>query len=308
MFIKLCKSQNFKHRFEIFVDQDLKYYAGYPWMNLSLHSLLRERCLRVMTDTDDQIELISAFGETEESIRKKDRSNMWKFLTYKTQTGYVTSVLDDKKNPVASFYSKIRVIAIGNRTFHVEYDGETILGYDKSAGKSRHMSLYMNGTQIGQIVKPLNFQSNHVMYYLFLLDEYSRFARILSLFAVYFDNRYYNKHEEILQEQGVNISYSIDKNDKYYNESWIRDNFDLAGVAPEFIPLDEKNQKFNNNQYKIFYLILLGFFLVILLFMFLFVYVDVLGIGDSPVVLFSFLGMLGILVYSFISLVRLRRK
>ncbi len=65
----------------------------------------------------------------------------------------------------------------------------------------------------------------------YLLDEYSDLEIILSFFTVLFDyQNYANAGEVVGSKQDVSISYTFDKNYKYYDKNWIVNHFDKKEI------------------------------------------------------------------------------
>ena len=256
MYIKVCQTKsNFQNEFIIIYNNQLVFLAGTPWMNLSLPFRLEESRPNIMTDMSGRLVLFSHFAETPGSQIIKGITNFGEFVSGGTQTGLFTTIHDVMGNGVGRFF---HTSAFMDSRYIVECFGETITGFIKAAGRCKHISLYLNGLQIAQIVKPLSVRDNLDMYYIFLLDEFSRFAQIISFFTLYFDRREYGNNGIFSKQNRYQVEYSFNANDKYYQPAWIRSNFDLQRVAPDYIELDQINEKSKKNRVRNCILIVLA--------------------------------------------------
>jgi hypothetical protein len=261
-----------------------------------------------LTDAHDNVELVSHYREQGRSLAKNILDSKAPINAGEKRRS-VTSILDSEQNLHAEFYSIRHETGKVDREI-IECFGEVITGYDHAAGKSRCISLYLNDIQIGQIVKPLDIVNNLDFYYIFLLDEYSRFARILAFFTVCFDSKYYSRHGEVFIGKKYMQSYTFggdDKNyNKNYNESWIRDNFDLERVAPEYIAYDAMNQKSMANvdrNMTLVFLMMLGVMAILTAAFALFG-----AFSDTPALWLLFIFFYGVIISVFIVYKKMRRK
>ena len=283
MFIKIQQTQSkLKNTFEIYYGDVLKYFAGTPWMKLSMPFDLQNKRDNVMTDISGNIEFTSHWiDKIPFEIYAKRISNIAKVFTGGVQVGAITEIYDKERISSGRFYHTTLKLGIGDNKDNIEWGDERITGYSKDSGRSHHVSLYIGDIQIGQLVKPLSVINNLDVYYLFLLDEYNRFAKVLSFFAIYYDRQHYNRAGEIaIYKKEYHIAYSFDRNDKYYQPSWIRNNFDLEKIAPEYIPFDVINKKYDTSKtYFKFLGLLFGFFILVFVILFIiFSYMKWLGL------------------------------
>lgn len=145
---------------------------------------------------------------------------MPKDLVYsKKQHNEVIEVLTGDNEVGAKIY-EIKNGLMDNK-YAISYQDHSYICYDKSLGKVSNISIYDGAKEIGTILVPLNVTN---AYYVFLLDEYKDLKNILALFSVTYRYLVYkNSHDAISEE--LLVEYTIDKNDKYYNENWVKDNF-----------------------------------------------------------------------------------
>lgn len=96
--------------------------------------------------------------------------------------------------------------------------------------------IYLNDVQIGMIVKKLYVKDNLDQYELYLLDDYKELSTVLSLYVLYYDNFYYGNRDEIVAYKVEKTLYwSFSATDKYFNPSWLNQNFELPKVEYEKI-------------------------------------------------------------------------
>jgi hypothetical protein len=252
-----------KNKFNIKVNNELKYLAGTPWMKLSLPFDIDETRRSVITDLDNNIKLLTSFNVIDNL--KRTLPNIVKFATGQVQQGNLTTLIDESNNVVGGFYKTSQGVGLTENKLVIEYNNELIIGYTKSVGKTENISLYKDNIQIGQIVKNLDVVNNLDNYYIFLLDDYSNLELVLSFFTIYFDYKNYNNSGEVFYGKKYSVQYTISKTDNYYNPLWIRNNFDLENLASFYIELDKKNQKYIKNEDRNIKLIFLGMFLFLLI-------------------------------------------
>ncbi len=106
----------------------------------------------------------------------------------------------------------------------IEYENYKLSCYSKSIGKTQNISIYDGENQIAQIIKSVQIVANS---YIFLLDEYTNLQTILSLFVSYLE------YEEMHSDHTtgvVGVSYTYDRNNKFYNKNWIENNFNKEDI------------------------------------------------------------------------------
>lgn len=106
----------------------------------------------------------------------------------------------------------------------IEYENYKLSCYSKCIGKTQNISIYDGENQIAQIINSVQILEN---YYIFLLNEYTNLQTILSLFVSYFE------YEEMYSDDTtgvVGVSYTYDRNNKFYNKNWIENNFNKEDI------------------------------------------------------------------------------
>lgn len=94
--------------------------------------------------------------------------------------------------------------------------------YSVSKGRFEYISIYLNDIQIGQICVDISkYQKRD--YVIYLLDNHAALSDKLSLFALYYHSINYARRREF--RYGKERSWSYSKTNKFYNPSWVDDNF-----------------------------------------------------------------------------------
>lgn len=117
--------------------------------------------------------------------------------------------------------------------YMIEYENYKLSCYSISIGKTQNISIYDGDKQIAEIIKSVEILEN---YYIFLIDEYTDLQEILSLFVSYWE------YEEMCSGENngtmvVGVSYTYDRNNKFYDKNWIKNNFnkeDIELIIPKY--------------------------------------------------------------------------
>ncbi|WP_156456304.1 hypothetical protein [Abyssisolibacter fermentans] len=108
--------------------------------------------------------------------------------------------------------------------------------YSISLGEEDYYMIYRNETQIGMIVKNSYIKNNLDYYKLYLLDDFTDYSDVLSLFILYCDNNYYgNRNEIVAYKTEKSWEYSFSRTDKFFNAQWLKENFELKEIEYEEI-------------------------------------------------------------------------
>lgn len=227
MIIKIEQTKsNFKNKFEIKINNELKYLAGTPWMDIKAPLDMDNIRHCIITKTDESICLKTSYNIIE-NIYNTAIPMKWAFTG--EQKALIFSIYDNENNICGKFYKLTNGFL--NTKYVIEYKNYTLKSYDVSVGKTRNISIYNEECQIAEIVKPLNTSDNLDCYFLFLLDKYSDLQVVLSFFTIFFDYQNYpNKGEAVGYKKEVNIRYTYDKNNKFYDRNWIENNFNKEDV------------------------------------------------------------------------------
>lgn len=212
---------NGKNEFEIKVNGESKYQAKTPFFKTGIPFGI---------DNLRSLELIGLNGEvlytTEYSVKDnlKESINPLKFLTKDGQKFCEMSIVDNDGCKCGSVYSKLD--GLWKEKYCLGINNEILFGYSVDKGNIRAISFYKDDKQIAQITKPFYRVNRLDTYYIHLLDEYTYMAELLSFFVIYLDYCEYGSGNE-LYYNGMEISkeYSYNKNNKFYNKNWIKNQF-----------------------------------------------------------------------------------
>ncbi len=132
-----------------------------------------------------------------------------------------TFELQENNNPIGSItfsdhgYAKYYyIITLVN--------GDELICYTRSKGSFSYVSIYKGDIQIALLETCLNVYNYIYSHKLYLRDEYSEYAEVLSFFGVYYSRYNYAKRAEY--KIGVTTvkakEYTFSKYNKKYDENW----------------------------------------------------------------------------------------
>lgn len=211
---------NFENLFEVTLDGRILFHAKAPWMKASLP--FKAENLRELTFSD-------VTGETLYTTRYKFIDNMveeaipFKYLITKEQRFGQFEIVGTNGSE-GSFYTMQN--GMFDSKFCIEHMGRVFLGYSLDKGRNNYVSIYDGEKQIAQITKPLAVTDNLDIYFLHIKDEYEAIIPVLSFFTVYYDYINYNNSGEFVKNSvEVSVSYTYGKNNNKYNPNWIAQEF-----------------------------------------------------------------------------------
>lgn len=227
MIIKVEQTKsNLKNKFEIKVNNELKYLAGSPWMDMSVPLDIDKVRPCIITKTDETICYITSYNIIE-NIKNTVIPMKWVFTG--EQKSIIYNIFDNENNICGKFYKLTNGFL--NTKYVIEYGNYTLKSYDISVGKTRNILIYKDDLQIAEIIKPLSVSDNLDYYYIFLLDEYRNLETILSFFTIFFDYQIYsNSGQVVAHKEEVQIMHTYDKNNKFYDKNWISNHFSKEDV------------------------------------------------------------------------------
>lgn len=263
MIIKVEQTKsNLKNKFEIKVNNKLKYLAGMPWMDISAPLNIDNVRSCIITKTDESICYATSYNIIE-NISNTAVPMKWAFTG--EQKSSIFNVIDNKNNTCGKFYKLTNGVL--DTKYIIEYENYILKSYDISVGRTRNIPIYDGDNQIAEIIKPLNVSNNQDNYYVFLLDEYSHLETILSFFVIVFDyQNYSNSGQVVANKKEVSIRYTYDKNNKYYDKDWIANNFnnnDINLINSQI--LEDRKNIMNSIKKQLKYVFI--FVMIILLFL-----------------------------------------
>lgn len=211
---------NGENRFEISNESGVLFYASTPWMNIKLPFNAENIRKLTMTDYSGKEIFTSSYSVIENAL---EEALPFKYF-WAGEQQFAKYYLNGENGVEGSFYS--RQDGFLDKKYCIEKDGRIILGYSIGKGKIEVISFYENEQQIAQLTKPLSVENNLDLYYLHLADEKDDLFPILAFFTIYYDYRYYHNNGQFVSgKERVSIEYTFDKNNKYYNQNWIKQQF-----------------------------------------------------------------------------------
>ena len=266
MIIKVRQTEaNAKNKFAIEENSEVKFLAGTPWLNID--SPLDVDKKRVCTITDKNEKPIFY---TDYSVRENVANNIipLKWVFTKSQKTKIYNIVNQKNENKGKIYTLINDFLDTKQV--IEYEDYGLICYNKSVGKTHHIFIYNDDKQIAEIVKPLHRQNNLDYYYVFLLDEYQDLEVIISFYTILYDYLSYSDSEIVGHKDEVEVSYTWDKNSKYYNKDWIFNNFPKKEVDKIYeemaLERQEASNKIKKYSQKILLLVILGWVIVLIIF------------------------------------------
>lgn len=227
MIIKVEQTKsNFKNKFQIKVNNEVKYLAGTPWMDIDLPLGIDRIRTSIITTPDESLCFKTAYDIVENI---SNTAIPMKWVVTGEQKSLIYNIFNKDNINCAKFYKLINDFF--DTKYVIEYGNYSLKVYDISIGKTRNLSIYKDDIQIAEIVKPMSVSNNLDYYYIFLLDEYSDLETIISFFIVFFDyQNYANGSQIVAKKETISINYTYDKNNKYYDKNWILNHFDKQEV------------------------------------------------------------------------------
>jgi len=261
---------NEKNKFEITVNDTIKYRAGTPWMNLNLPLNIQNTIPCIITQTDESICYISSYDVTE-TFSNNIIPMKWAFTGSKKN--HIYNIYDAQNNAIGKCYKQINGFL--DSKYIIEYANYFLQVYNVSVGKTQHLPIYKDNIQIAEIVKSLAVTNNLDCYYIYLLDEYSNLETIISFFTVLFDQQKYpNSGEVAIQKEDAVIQYTYDKNNKFYDKHWINNHFNKVTISSinNQIETERKKNVYNIKKYAlvIIALFIAGWIILLTIFALLF--------------------------------------
>lgn len=218
--IKQIKN-NFKIEFEIYENENL--------INLGKCSRVTSILTNQLLDIEGNLVYKTEF----DPIKEVTNSIPFKWLWSKKKSD-VNCIIDSSGKRIGKIE---KVTERFFKSYHsISYYNNVLKIYRISLGTSQYHMIYLNDVQIGMIVKKLYVKDNLDQYKLYLLDDYKEFSTVLSLYVLYYDNFYYGNRDEIVAYKVEKTLYwSFSATDKYFNPSWLNQNFELPEVEYEKI-------------------------------------------------------------------------
>lgn len=138
MIIKVMQTASpFKNRFNILVNDELKYYAGLPWMKYSVPLYVDRARSCVITDILDNV-CFQASYDAVQNISNAILPIKWVFTGH--QKSFLFHLLDAQGNACGKIYKLVQGAL--DTKYVIEYHNFVFVCYDISVGQTRHISIY----------------------------------------------------------------------------------------------------------------------------------------------------------------------
>jgi len=163
----------------------------------------------------------------------KEASDFWGKIKYKH------CIFNNINQNCGVFYKLISGFL--NSKHVIEYENYKLSCYSRAVGKTQNISIYDGENQIAEIIKSIQIAED---YYIFLLDKYINLQTILSLFVSYLE--FEDRHSQEATGK-VGVSYTFDRNNKFYNKNWIKDNFNYEDVQLINKQIEQERKSMSNS-------------------------------------------------------------
>lgn len=211
-----------KNEFEILFNEKKEYFATTPFININgIGNLEKLRQIQVF-DNDGKEKYISKYSYIDNKV---EEFLPLKYLVTKSQKFDQFTILNASTNSEEfSIYFEIKELF--NDSYIIKKNDKIYNCYFIEDGHIIHIPIYDGDIQIGEFLKPQVVIDAKDNYRVYLKDEYSYLADAIVLLALYLDRLMFNS--SYIKYRGAIITYSksYSKVNKYYNSSWISNNFD----------------------------------------------------------------------------------
>ena len=212
-----------KNEFEISYNNKMIYRSVLPFINIiGSFDLEKLREIKVY-DENNNLKYKTSYNYID---NKLEELIPLKYLVTKSQKFNQLKFTNLNDNDEISIFFEMN--GVWNGCIIVKYKDMIYKCYSVEDGYIRHICIYNDDTQIGELLKPNVVVDGKDEYRIYLKDEYSYLKDALSMLALYLDRTEYNS--SYLENNGARISksFSYSKINKYYDPNWVKNNFDSA--------------------------------------------------------------------------------
>lgn len=229
-----------KNQFEIIYNGEKKYIANLPFISLNGTFDLEKLRKIVVTDLNGNIKYKTNYKYID---NKLEEFIPLKYLFSDSQKFYQLKIIDIDGKELFSVYGEIKEIWLG---YHVLKVKEKFYKcYSVEDGYLRHVMIYDDDKQIAELLKSNVVIDGKDTYRIYLKDNYSFIADVISFFALYLDRTKYNSSYLKIQSQVIEYKKSYSKVNKFYDKNWLIANFDCQDY------LDDINKKIEETKENI---------------------------------------------------------
>lgn len=210
-----------KNEFEISYNNKIIYRSVLPFINV-LGSLDLEKLREIKVyDENNNLKYKTSYNYID---NKLEELIPLKYLVTKSQKFNQLKFINLNDNDEISIFFEMN--GVWNGCIIVKYKDMIYRCYSVEDGYIRHICIYNDDAQIGELLKPNVIVDGKDEYRIYLKDEYSYLKDALSMLALYIDRTEYNS--SYLKNDSVRISknFSYSKINKYYDPNWVKNNFD----------------------------------------------------------------------------------
>ena len=104
-------------------------------------------------------------------------------------------------------------------------DGDVLYCYRRLKGSFGYVSIFRGDEQIALIETYMNVNDFKYTHKLYLLDEYSRYSDILSLFVLYYANLSFTKRFHMSRGSRYRKAWTVSRYNGKYDPKWLEDHF-----------------------------------------------------------------------------------
>ncbi len=267
MIIKVEQTKaNSKNKFVILENSEIKFLAGTPWLNIDTPLDVDKKRTCVITDKNEKPIFYTDYSVTE-NVANNLIPIKWVFT--KSQKSKIYNIIDQNKQIKGKIYKLINGVLDTKQV--IEYEDYGLICYNKSIGKTHHIFIYNDDKQIAEIIKPLHRHDNLDYYYIFILDEYKDLEIIISFYTILYDYLSYSDSEFVGNKDEVEVSYTWDKNNKYYNKDWLPSNFPSKELTKIYEEMELERSKTIKSVKKyssiIIFLVVLAWVIALIIFL-----------------------------------------
>lgn len=210
-----CEGNN---RFEIAYNDRLTYVAQLPFVSISDPlNLEKIRKIRVYDLKDQEV-----YRTDYQYIKNLQEGSIpLKYLITGSQKANQVLFISNK-NVIKIYYEALEFL---NSRYVMEMNGKTYYCYSVEDGYIRHLPIYDNDIQIGEILKSNITNDALDEYCAYVKDEYACIRDGIMSLLLFLDRKEYNSSYLVNRSSKLEVKYSFSKNNKYYDKNWVKDHF-----------------------------------------------------------------------------------
>ena len=212
-------SSTMNNEFDILYDGKLHYKSKLPFVTIKEPlGLEKIREIKIYDLNDDEV-YTTDYKYVE---NKMEEFIPFKFLVTGSQK--FNQLLFNSKNYAIKIYFEEN--AIWKNRYVIEMNSKKYFCYSVEDGYIRHFPVYDGEKQVGEILKANVVIDAKDDYCCYLKDEYKDIADGIVALLLYLDRSQYSSSYLVNKSLVLEKRYSYNKNNKYYDKDWVKNNFD----------------------------------------------------------------------------------